>query len=122
MEAISAAVENSSWLIGRPDLQLHKESSIMVALGAFSLDLINVFPRLLSSHHIVDLLALKIHLHVDFLLDWLDVGASLAVKSDCLASNCFVGGGALGLIDGQDVGAGGAEEHFCFIESLIYFL
>ena len=82
MEAIGATVENGSWLICRPDLQLHKESSIMVALGAFSLDLINVFPRLLSSHHIVDLLAFQIHLHVDFLLDWLDVGASLTVESE----------------------------------------
>ena len=54
----------------------------MVTFGALGLYLIHVVPRLLSSHHIVDLFALQIHLDVNFLLDRLDIGASLAVESE----------------------------------------
>ena len=110
--ALSALEEGGHWLVGGPNLDLLEVGAVVAAVvvvHAVDGRLVHVLPRVSASEHVVDLLAVKMHLAFKLLLDDEHVGTGLAEEAE-------VGRGLLGQ---QDVGTRRAEEH---IHALINFI
>lgn len=92
-------------LVGRPNLQLHKEGFGVLALWARRIGRVDILPALFATHDIVDLFALELGTVGDLLLDGEVVRTGRA--GPLIESRLVLG-------DEEEVGACRTEEHDCW--------
>ena len=83
--AFSALKERSHRFVGRPDLNLFKESAIVLAVvivHALRSCLVDVFPCVSATQDVVDFLTVKLHLILDLLFNDEHVRAGLAEEPE----------------------------------------
>ena len=100
--ALRAQIEDGHGLVRASNLNGLEVGLIVFAgglIGAEDARLVDVLPGVLSSEHVIDLLAFEVHFVFELLLDAEHVGTRLAEEAEVTDS----------LLCEQDVGACGAE-------------
>ena len=86
MTALRALVERGHGFICGPDLYLHEVGPLMAApVAAVDRDLVHMLPGLLAAEHVVDLLAVQLHLLLEGARHHEHVGTGLAEETELVA-------------------------------------